>query len=250
VAPAHDPGAFRRRRLRLVLLTVLLSIVFGGVLVALAAGVAPNRLRPVAGFLAVVSIAAILSLVDSRAAFRRAWKQRNSEVPWGVLLTPPFWMRLSYPILLLGAGAVLGAVAAALGFPGIGLGALLTLGAVGGMGPFFDSPHGLTFEPDGLRVTLRRGSFVVPWKTITHLEGIGPDHFTMISMHIGDARPLIESAQPNDPRFRAKVATFVQATQAHQGKLLLMPWTAGLDGQVLVRIITGATVDGQRGRMN
>jgi hypothetical protein len=179
-------------------------------------------------------------------------RQRNTEIPWDVRLTRPLWMSLSYPLFGLWAGSIVGTVVAALGFPGVGVGCLLTLVGFLGIPSFMDfgmSPRGLTFEPDGLRLHIRGGSFVVPWTTIARVEGIGPEHFQMTTIHLRDTNTLIGSATPNTARVRARVETFVRTAQTPDRKLLFAPWTAGMDGATLVRAI-GAAIGGKLGQVN
>ena len=154
--------------------------------------------------------------------------------------------------MTLGAGALLGAVAATLGFPGVGLGALLTCAVLGLGLPFAEfgmSPRGLTLQSSGLRVHFRGVTFLVPWTTIARVEQVGPDHSQMIRLRVRDAAVVVESADPNSPLGRSRVERIVKEGSGPEGQIIFTPWTAGLDGPTLARTIRAA-VSGQIGRAN
>jgi hypothetical protein len=253
VSPEDAPVARRRRPHRLTLLFVVLPLAaFGGVTLALWVGFSPVRLRPVAGFLGIAAMESTYFWVALRMTHRRAKRLRSAQVPWRVRLAKPFWISLIQVSMMLVPGAVLGAVAAILGFPSFGLGALLTFAALAAWVPFAEfgmSPRGLTFEPGGLRIHIRGATFLVPWPTITKVERIGPDHSQMIRLHLKDSIGVIRAAQPDDPRARARVETFIGEGSGPDGQLILTPWTAGLDGPTLARTI-GAAMVGEMGKVN
>jgi hypothetical protein len=241
----------RRRRARTLRLFVAPLIVLASVLVALAAGCAPTRLRPVAGFLAVAAAASTYVWATGRRSLRRAHRQKQSDVPWNVRLTKPLWLTLSDSLTLLFPGAVLGAVAAIVGFPGIGVGALLTFAALSCWLPFANfgmTARGLTFEEGGLRVHLRGASFVVPWTSIKAVERLGPEHFSMVRLRLRETQAIVESATPNVPKVRASVELFVREARS-EGQVMFIPWTAGVSGAVLARTIE-AGIGGTTGKVN
>jgi hypothetical protein len=241
----------RRRRVRTLRLFVAPLVVLASVLVALAAGCAPNRLRPVAGFLAVAAAASTYIWATARRSLRRARHQKQSDIPWNVRLTKPFWLILSDALTLLFPGAVLGAVAAIFGFPGIGLGALLTFAALSCWLPLVDfgmNARGLTFEEGGLRVHSRGASFVVPWTSIIAVERLGPENFLMVRLRLREAQAVVESATPNGLKARARAERFVRGI-APEGQVMFMPWTAGISGAALARTIDAA-IGGTTGKVN
>jgi hypothetical protein len=253
VALADEPGPRTNRGMRRVALSVGLPLAaLGSVLLALASGAPPGRWWPVAAFLGVTLSASLYYWAFLRMSFRRSQRLRQIEVSWDVRLTKPLWISLMMAFLPLGAGALLGAVAATLTFPGVGLGALLTFIVVG-LGVSFAelgmSPRGLTFEHGGLRVHFRGATFLVPWTTIARVEQIGPDHSQMIRLRVTDTAVVVESAEPNSPLGRSRVERIVKEGSGPEGQIIFTPWTAGLDGPTLARTIRAA-VSGQIGRVN
>jgi hypothetical protein len=215
------------------------------VLLALAAGAPWRRLGPVAAFLLVDIVAAIGERAGAFLALGRAWRLRHREVPWGTRLRRPLWMLLPETSLAVMVGAILATVAAALGFPGVGFGVLLTFVAFAVWMALLErlgSPAALTFEPAGLRAHMAGASFLVPWTDIARVGRLGPEHMQMIMLHIRDARAVVDSAEPRDLRTKARVRRCLG-----DGRFALWPWTGGLDGPTLVRTIEGAR-RGQVGR--
>jgi hypothetical protein len=214
---------------------------FGGVLLALAAGASRARWLPVAGFLAVTATGDVYFWVGARLQLRRAWRQRQVELPWGIQHRAPLWMPLMRVLAALATGAVIAAVPAAVGFPRVGLGVLSIFAIVAAGAPFAElGPRALTFEADGLRFHVRGGSFVVPWTAIDRVERIGPDHAQLIRLHVADATRIIDSFEPKDPRILPRVESCIAKSSGGGGRLLLMPWTAGLDGPSIARTIEAA----------
>jgi hypothetical protein len=222
------------------------------VLLVMAAGGSPARWGPVAGFLGLAALAERYFAAALWLERRRARRLRGARVPWGARLSKPLWITLGDSSLLVEVGAALGAIAAAVGLPGVGLGALLACLAWVGLTVltvFELSPSGLTFEPAGLRLHLRGASFVVPWTAIKAIERVGPDHMQMISLRIESAAAVIGSTEPPVEAARARVRTYVREGKGPAGQIMMMPWTAGLDGPTLARAI-GAAMAGEADQVN
>ena len=215
---------------------------FGGVLLALAAGASRARWLPVAGFLAVTATGEFTFWFGAQMQLRRASRLRHTDVPWGTRLRAPLWMPAMNALLTLATGALIAAVPAAFGFPRVGVGVLAIFAVVAAGLPFAGlGPGALTFEGGGLRFHVRGGSFVVPWDTITHVDGTGPEHAQVIQVHVQNAARVIDSHEPKDPRVLARVDSCIARSHGGGGRLPLMPWTAGLDGPTIARAIDAAT---------
>ena len=212
-------------------------------LLAIAAGASRARWLPVAAFLALAVVADAYWWVGMRAERRRAWRLRRIEVAFGVRHDAPFWTAMVETSLVVGVGALMAAIAAATGFPSVGVGVLLMFLA---MSAFMSvvrsrmSPCGLTFEAHGLRVHITGGSFVIPWTTIAGIDRIGPDHTQIIHLRLTDATAVIASHEPKSDRMRARVETIVEGRSRGGGKVMLMPGTGGLDGHTIARTIEDA----------
>src|SRR5215467_8457928 len=113
-----------------------------------------DRLWPAAAFLVVGSGASIALEAGVHLVRRRSRRQADGVVPQGVRLRKPVWMSMMDTLTVVAGGAPIGAVAAAAGFPSVGVGILMTVVAIQvgiEFGTSIGSPSGLTFEPDGLR---------------------------------------------------------------------------------------------------
>jgi hypothetical protein len=238
VAGERDTG---RRRARLI--AALVPAALAAVLLALAAGASRARWLPVAAFLAVAVAAVAYFWVGTSAQRRRAWRLRQTEVPFGVHLSEPLWMVLIIPFMATGLGALLAAVAAATGFPSVGVGVLFIFVVGGGFIPFAEfgvARRALMFESEGLRVFVLGGSFRVPWTAISHVDAIGPDHTQILHLHLTETSGILGSHEPDDPRLRARVDSYLHKRRGGGAELMLMPWTGGLDGPTLARTIHAA----------
>jgi hypothetical protein len=232
-------GNRRARRRSLVVLTVP-GVALASVMALLAAGIAPGRLRPVAAFLAIATTASLVHLVSMRLSARRARRLRASKVPWGVRLVKPLWLSAPEASIPLELGGVLAALLALVGCPGIGAGVMVTFVGIALLMPFVQlgmSPRALTFEADGLRVHARRATFVIPWASITGVETVGPDHMQFTTLRLADAGAIVATATPGTPRVRARVSTLLHDAMPRGASLMLMHWTAGLDGRSLARTL-------------
>jgi hypothetical protein len=137
-------------------------------------------------------------------------------------------------MVVLDLAAVVGAIVAAIGFPQVALGIALALGGFVTFGfTMFRGPD-LTIEPAGLRFHYGAAHFLVPWPAIRVVESFGPDHHQMVRLGIADLDGVRDSVSPDTPRNRKRVR---DAFGLSQDEILLMPWTAGIDGQTLERAI-------------
>jgi len=235
----------RRRRKRLLVIGAPVAAL-AIVLALMAAEVAPGRLRPVGTLLGVAVAASLAQLAVSLLSARRARRLRAHEVPWGIRLRRPLWLSTPEVGVAVELGAILAALVALCGAPGIGAGVLLLFAVIGLSMPLFQlhmSPRALTFEDGGLRVHLPDGEFLVPWPSITAVDTIGPDHMQFTTLRLADADAIAAVATPATPRLRERVATILSA-RGSAGQLLLLHWTGGLDGRTLARALEA----GRRGR--
>jgi hypothetical protein len=233
---SNENGRKRRRRL------VIIGVPFAAlalVLAFLAAGVAPRRLEPVAVFLAVAAAASLAQLGAGRLSARRARRLRAREVPWGIRLDRPWWLSTPEVAVALELGAMLAAVLALCDAPGIGAGVLLMFAIIGLGMPITQArmaPRALTFEDGGLRVHVSGGAFLVPWSTVTAVETVGPDHMQFTTLRLTAREAIEQTVTPDTPRMRERIAELFREAGSG-GKLLLLHWTGGLDGQTLARAL-------------
>ena len=110
-------------------------------------------------FLAVW-VAAATAINFAKAAERwRAARVRGASVPKSIRLVQPIWLRLGHVSEFAGLAAPVGAVAALVGFPGVGLGFVLTLTVFGG---FLDDVAG-SLAPFATPLILTGAGFSKPW---------------------------------------------------------------------------------------
>jgi hypothetical protein len=102
------------------------------------------------------------------------------------------------------------------------------------------SPRALTFEPTGLRLHVRGGSCVLPWTKIAGIGRAGPDHMQIIELRLRDTDFVIAAAPPIEDRVRSRIRSFVREESGARRKLVLMPWTGGLDGLTIARTVATA----------
>ena len=208
-------------------------------LVAIALAVAGwTRWWAVAGFLFFSSANACYEVIAGRLARRRARRLRAKPIPWNTPLDRPRWYLET--VWFSWVGLTLGALAAALGFPGVGVG--LTLALVGLM--VFAvvagrrvQPTQLTFEPRGLRVSTGDLSFVLPWPAITDVEPLGVES---IWMRVGPPEAVVASVRPDTEKTRRQVRTLLSFTIGIDARLMLGSWAGGLDSETLTRAIEEA----------
>jgi hypothetical protein len=207
---------------------------------AVASGVPRARVRVLALDLLIACLATAVGLLVGRAHRRRARRQRGSEVPRGVRLRRPLWIRLDLACVALSAAGLLAALPAWAGWGSVSAGVLLTVSVIGGATMFSDtlmSPVELTFEEAGLRMHLGATSFQVPWPMITRVEAVGPEGYRCVTLHVADREAVVASTAPPTASARARVERLLSSRKRAGVSLLMMPWTAGLDGLVLERAI-------------
>ena len=201
-------------------------------------GLLPDDRWPLAGFLMVFAIGSSYYAIVNRLVRRRARRLKGSQIPWGVRLQKPLWISLKDGFLLLGAAAALGAVPAALAFPGVGVGICSTLVAFVASGMYFGGRAfavGLTFEKPGLRVHLRGAQFLMPWSAIAGVNRQGPDLHQSITLRLFPGANVVGLLEP--PTARARERLDLVLGYGNDKRLWLPPWTAGLDGATLARAL-------------
>jgi hypothetical protein len=219
-----------------------------GTAVALRFGASPHRWGPVVGFLVLWAGAANYAVLANLAARRRALRLQTFSPPRGVLLSRPLWILLRDPVGVAGVGAALGAVAAGLGFPSVGAGILLTLGALAfvplllfASGAIISGAIGLTFEATGLRVHVRgAAACLVPWTSMVEVTLTGPAHHRAVNVRIVDPRRVIASVVPDNLRNRQRIEMFFWMGEPRGEALSFNPWTGGIDSPTLLRVLREA----------
>jgi hypothetical protein len=215
------------------------AVALAAVLVAIGFGLAPRRLWPVAGFLALAIGSFGYSWLASRAQQRRAARLRGAPVPRGVLLKKPLWMRADESLLIVGLIALPATLFAAVGLPSVGVGMLLVAVAAGGLATFFPFMVGgdLALEESGLRLTIGRSQCLVPWGAITGVEAIGPDHFQMVQLDFEGLDEVVASVAPGTAKNRKRAHDALRGAGTAGGQVTLFPWSGGVDGRTLERAI-------------
>jgi hypothetical protein len=197
----------------------------------------------VAAFLAVAVLADAFFCTGTIAQHRRAWRLRHADVAFGIRHDQPLWMQMVAPSVIIGFGAVSGAIAAVTGFPNVGVGILSivsVLAFVGTILMFRMSPRGLTFEAGGLRLHVGGESFVITWTAVVGIDRTGPDHMQIILLRLADTNLIVASNESNKDRIRFRTKFLVQERRGTRGNLILMPWTGGLDGSTIARMVAAA----------
>lgn len=206
------------------------------VLVLIAIGWRRSHWLPVAGFLVVAVTGAGYETLTHRLARRRARRYR-AAIPWNVPLARPRWLLETFWFGWV--GAALGAVVAAMGFPGVGLGLALALGAfaVFGMATFHRMyPSRLTFEALGLRVGGKRFSLLVPWRVIREVQSMG---MNSVRLHLAASASHAASVEPDTPRNR-QLREALLMSWGNETILMLADWAGGLDAATLGQAIEAA----------
>jgi len=128
------------------------------------------------------------------------------------------------------------AVAAAVGFPGVGVGIALPIVGIGVHAARMSmDPAGLTFESTGLRVHGRHARFLIVWAAITDVEVTGPSHHPSTKIHVTSAAQVVATVEPDTPKNRRRVEALM--AMGGDGALSFSVWTAGLDSVALARAI-------------
>jgi hypothetical protein len=250
VAEADQGAGGRwRRRVRVAVALPFFGLALVGL--ALAAGVRPARLSMLAFHLLLSGVGAAVSILTGRALGRRARRQRRNGIAWDVRLRRPMWVKLEFSGMLVWGAGLLAALPAAAGLGAVSVGVLLTLLVMVGLPGLSDalmSPVDLTFEDAGLRMHKGAVSFQVPWELISHVEAVGPEHYRALNLHIADRSAVVASTVPATTSSRARVERILSDRKGSGASLLMMTWTAGVDGLVLERAIeAGRRREPQRG---
>jgi hypothetical protein len=208
---------------------------------AIAAGWSWRGLWPAAAFLVLWFAVASANLVAKHAARRRADRLQTAAVVRGVRLRQPIWIRALEPMPFYAMGAGFGALAALIGFPGAGLGVLLTFAAMGSVMflPFLADPD-LTFEDGGLRVHQREFEFFVPWVSILDVSAEKTPGRWFTNVRVAGPGEIVASVSPNDERTRSRVWTALALGTPRGQALRFSEWTAGLDAITLARTLEEA----------
>ena len=210
----------------------------GGILLALASGVSPQRLRPAVAFQGIAVVAALYFIVALRAQRRVSRRQRRLESLMGIQFRAPIWMMLIECSIVIEIGGALAAVVGTFGFVGVANGLFLTFALIGLSMPLFKiglQPRWIVLEPNGIRMAVSRATFLIPWTAVGRIEPVGPDHFVALNVILKGSQSLLESVRPDDSKTRERIKTLIQSSSRGDAGLLLMPWTAGLDGRTLER---------------
>ncbi len=141
--------------------------------------------------------------------------------------------------MVVGIGAALATVAAGIGFPGVGFGIQLAIGAMSLtlIAPFFFKIRALTFEVSGLRVHGRRTQFFVPWTSVVDVGLTGPARNQSVNLQIVDPGRVAASVIPDSPQNRTRVQFLFEIGNPRGRALSIGDWTAGLDAATLVRLV-------------
>jgi hypothetical protein len=218
------------------------AVVLTGACVAIGLGIAPGRMRPIAGFALVWLGAASYVLAAKRAMERRAARLRTAQVPRDVKLTRPIWIPLREGASLLGMAGALAACAAAVGYPWVGLGILLALAALAvPMVADIGTVSGLSFEYSGLRLDLGRAECLVPWTLVLEVSVAGQPGVPSVNVAIADPAGLYHSLVPDTPKTRFALHLLLGLGMPSGRALRFYDWSAGLDAPTLARTIREAT---------
>jgi hypothetical protein len=233
-----DSSRHRNRQVFRRYLAVLVAPV-AGILLALALGISPQRLRRAVEFQAVALAAAVYFMMALRWRARTAKRQRHLESLVGIRFTTPFWMTLMEATIPIEVGGALAAVFATLGLPGVGNGVFITFALFALALPWFKSgglqPRSIVLERHGLQIFMSRATFLVPWTSIAHIESMGPEHFVALNLTLKDSESILDSAQPPDSKAREQIKMLMQSSRGGGAQVFLMPWVGGLDGRALER---------------
>jgi hypothetical protein len=216
-------------------------------LVAIAAtvrgGVEPGRTGPAAWFALLWFGATSYVLLAGWASRRRAMRLRAASVPQGVMLVRPIWIPLQETLQIVAVGAALGVGVALVGFPWVAIGIVLALGALGaGMATPLTGTMGLTFEPSGLRVHLRRGHCLVPWSAVIDVSATpaARSRRASVNIEVADSSAIYASLAPDVQKTRSALWVLLALGKPSGRALWLAEWTGGLDGETLARAVREA----------
>jgi hypothetical protein len=218
-------------------------IALTAILAAARRGLGPGRTGPAACFALLWFGAMSYVLLAARASRRRAARLRTASLPQGEMLVRPTWIPLRETFQLVAVGAVLGAGAALAGFPWVGVGIVLALGALGiVMAEPLTGARALTFEPAGLRVHLRRGHCLVPWSAVVDVSATAAarSRVAFVSIEVSDPGAIYASLDPDTKKMRTALWVLLALGKPAGRTLWFGEWTAGLDSETLARAVREA----------
>lgn len=186
------------------------------------------------------TIAALLSTWADYSLTRLSRRLRSQQIAWAVPLRKPRWIAIGEYLFLLSICASIGAVISLAGLPKAGTGISVALAAFfalsAGAGAGLDD-H-LVFNKEGLQVQLVKVRFFIRWHTISTIETVGPRHSQMVKIKVKDRSAVVESAEPATPEARSRVESILGP--GIESTFVLTPWSAGLDGDTIVRFLREA----------
>ena len=218
-------------------------IALAATVVAARRGAGPGRTGPAACFALLWFGATSYVLLAARASRRRAARLRTASVPQGEMLVRPMWMPLQETFQLVAVGAALGVGAALVGFPWVGAGMVLALGALGiVIAAPLTGARALTFEPSGLRVHLRRGHCLVPWGAVADVSATAAarSRVAFVSIEVSDPAVIYASLAPDTQKTRTALWVLLALGKPAGRTLWFGEWTAGLDSETLARAVREA----------
>jgi hypothetical protein len=226
-------------------LTLLPVVALVGVLAVLARGPSPGRLRSLAAFLVVCVACEGAAWVLGRGRRRRFDGGRAGDVPRGVRLRGPLSEAIGSVLIFVAMGALLGAIPAAFGFDGVGLGVTLTMAGLGfatRVLMFVVMDQDLTFEPEGLRIHIRRASILIPWTSVLGIARSGSESAPRYAVRIRGLEEALASVRPAKPEIRSWVKQMV----FDSGGRLWLPTSSrgGFDARALAFAIQKAAGGG------
>jgi hypothetical protein len=160
------------------------------------------------------------------------------------MLVRPMWIPLQETFQVVAVGAALGAGSALTGFPWVGVGIVLALGALGIVGAApLTGARALTFEPAGLRVHLRRGHCLVPWSAVVDVSATAASRsrVAFVSIEVSDPGAIYASLAPDTKKMRTALWVLLALGKPAGRTFWFGEWTAGLDSETLARAVREAT---------
>jgi len=224
-------------------LTAVELCALAGVLVALEAGAPATRWRPVAIFLGIGAAAALYREVGVALTRARVRHQSTAPVPRNRWLRKPAWISAIEATSFLGLAIPFAAGAAAVGFPGVGLGILATMAGLAAFTSAMSSMFSVAafmLEQDGLRVRIRGATLLVPWSMVADVRREGSEDHRLVVLDLVGVRAIRASVDPATRKTHARAALVFSSEDGVTSKLVLAPWTAGLDGTALARALISA----------
>jgi hypothetical protein len=213
-----------------------------GALLALAAGAPAHRLRPLAVFSGLGAAAALYVEVAKAFARRRARAQAASSPPRGVRLHKPLWLSAIDGATMALLATPLAALAGVAGFTSVGVGVLITAGALLVTGfavaGNFDT-SALTFEDGGLRVHARAATFLIRWDAIVDVTRDGPEG-RLVRLRFAGTEAVLGSVVPATDRARSRASFLIGGRGEPASEMTFASWTAGLDASALSRALAAA----------